>query len=89
MENFSYSGSRLLELSNLVQVLESVALITRVESAGSDSDSDERFSQWKLCTKGRGEVLTLGLLQPSANSILSARAREDFFTSEIPTRAGL
>lgn len=35
-------------------VLESVALIARVESAGSNSDSDERFSQWKLCTKGRG-----------------------------------
>ncbi|KAL5766188.1 hypothetical protein ACOSP7_016805 [Xanthoceras sorbifolium] len=36
-------------------VLESVALIAHVESAGSNSDLDERFSQWKLYTTGRGE----------------------------------
>lgn len=42
-------------ISPVSAVRQSVAFIARVESAGSDSDSDERFSQWKLCTKGRGE----------------------------------
>ncbi|KAM7249049.1 hypothetical protein ACFE04_008285 [Oxalis oulophora] len=32
-------------ISSVFAVLESVALIARVESAGSESDSDERFSQ--------------------------------------------
>ncbi|GMH16271.1 hypothetical protein Nepgr_018112 [Nepenthes gracilis] len=62
---------------------ESVALIARVESAGSDSDSDERFSQWKLCTNGKveGKVASnsrsSAVKENSANSIVSARARSE------------